>query len=145
MLRKIQTLILTFLVILGMPWNRCFAVDSCSLEKPPLDAAVSGNHGSYFFVYPRHVSSGYTGCQAMWDELGRKIFEFRFLRGELQEYSLVDFSANGARIVCRYDRGYISTRSSKDCSQYPDVMNGLRNVEKVDEPPVPKERDARLR
>ena len=122
------------------------AADSCAINKPPHDAAISGNHGSYFFVYPRHVSPSYSGCQIMWDELGRKVLVFRFREGKLLTYSSIDYSeAPPTTKSCSYRNGSPTPGVTPDCPPYDSIKDGLLNVDPADEPPVPKERDARLR
>jgi hypothetical protein len=137
-------LLMIFAGCLSMP---SLADNTCSPDGPPPDAAVSANHGSFFFVYPRAVSRSYSGCQTMWDELGRKIFVFRFTEGVLQEYSLMDYSGAGGSkpMVCKYAKKRLGADSPKDCSPYEDAKSGLLNVAPEDEPPVPADRDPRLR
>jgi hypothetical protein len=61
MLRVLCFVVMTLLGCIS--WRNSVAADSCSLVTPPHDAAVSGNHGSYYFAYPRHVTATFTGCQ----------------------------------------------------------------------------------
>jgi hypothetical protein len=81
----------------------------------------------------------------MWDELGRKVFVFRFTEGVLREYSLTDYSDGSKPMVCKYAKQRLSADSSKDCSPYEDVKSGLLNVAPEDEPIVPEGRDPRLK
>jgi hypothetical protein len=142
----LRVLCLVVMTLLGcFLWRNSRAADSCALEKPPHDAAVSGNHGSYYFVYPRHVTPTFTGCQTMWDEMGRKVYVYRFLNGELIRYSLTDYASSSAKIICKYRNRSLTADSPPECSAYDSVKGGLLNVELADEPPVPKERDPRLR
>lgn len=122
-----------------------FADSSCALALPPLDAAVSGNHGQYLFVFPRKVTASFSGCQTMWDEQGRKVFVMRFSDGTLNEYSYTDFARGPITTVCKYEKERLSASSPAECSNYKDVKGGLLNVAPEDEPPVPRERDARLK
>src|SRR5258708_1311678 len=92
-----------------------------SLKGPPADAAVSANHGSFFFVYPQEVGARYTGCQTMWDELGRPVFVFRFMQGTLMKYSLADYSGGSKLKVCKYEHENLTHLSSKGCASYVDV------------------------
>jgi hypothetical protein len=134
------------MTLLGcISWRNSVAADSCSLVKPPHDAAVSGNHGSYYFAYPRHVTATFTGCQMLWDELGRKVYVYRFRNGELVGYTLTDYANGSSKIICKYRNRSLTADSQPECSAYDSVKNGLLNVELEDEPPVPKERDPRLR
>jgi hypothetical protein len=136
-----STLLLLVAACWGLP---AFAQNACSFNVPPRDSAVSANDGRFYFVYPRKVTATYTGCQTMWDELGRKVFLFRFKQGTLTEYWLADYSSNAKRETCKYHRGAVSPSSSKECPAYEDVKHGLLTVAPQDEPPVPRERDARL-
>lgn len=119
------------------------AGDSCRLAYPPRDAAVSGDHGSYYFVFPRHVSSDYSGCQIMWDEQGRQVFIFRFLKGKLTQYSMVDHAVPKTTKLCKYDGQSLAAGSSSECPTFDSVKGGLPNVEPEDEPKIPKDRDPR--
>src|SRR5882757_4243871 len=116
-----------FLLMILIGWSSLpsFGANTCSLDGPPPDAAVSANHGNFFFVYPRTVARSYSGCQTMWDELGRKVFVFRFTEGVLREYSLTDYSDGSKPMVCKYAKQRLSADSSKDCSPYEDVKSGL--------------------
>ena len=141
--RMLSVVFLVFLAGLGS--ERCFATDSCSLAKPPLDSAVSGDHGVYLFVYPRHVPENYTGCQTMWDEFGSKVYVYRFVMGELRDYSLAVNYPGSAVKRCRYRNHKLTLGSWRECSEYARVRDGIPNVESNDEPLVPRERDPRRR
>lgn len=132
------------LPILVLATESCFADDTCALNFPPLDAAVSGNHGEYLFVFPRKVPPSFSGCQIMWDEQGNKVSVFRFSSGALNEFSFTEPSRSHDTIVCKYKNERLTTNSPKECSAYEDVKDGLLNVDPSEEPLVPKERDARL-
>jgi hypothetical protein len=143
---RLRVWCLVMIILLGcISWRNSVAADSCSLVKPPHDAAVSGNHGSYYFAYPRHITATFTGCQTLWDELGRKVYVYRFRNGELIRYSLTDYANDSSNIVCKYRNRSLTADSPPECSAYDSVKSGLLNVELADEPPVPKERDPRLR
>jgi hypothetical protein len=145
----ISKLLILPLLLLGIGFSsEGLAAQSCSLEAPPTDAAVSGNHGSYFFVYPRYVAPHYTGCQTMWDELGRKVHVYHFHEGHLRDYSLFDYADGPAGPIvklCRYRAQSLCPDSPKDCSSYESVKSGILNVEPADEPKVPRDRDPRLK
>ncbi len=141
--RRFSSILL--MILSGCSSLPSFGADTCSLDGPPPDAAVSANHGSFFFVYPRTVARSYSGCQTMWDELGRKVFVFRFTEGVLHEYSLTEYSGGSKPMVCKYLEQRLSADSSKDCSAYEDVKTGLLNVAPEDEPVVPESRDPRLK
>lgn len=144
-----KLLLLSLLLLSGIGFSsEGLAAGSCSLEKPPTDAAVSGNHGTYFFVYPRHVAPNYSGCQTMWDELGRKVYVYYFQEGQLMNYSLFDYADSPAAPIiklCKYRGQSLDPESPKDCSSYESVKHGLLNVEPEDEPPVPRDRDPRAK
>lgn len=139
-------IILIFLAFMaGCFGSPSLADENCSLQIPPRDSAVSANHGSFFFVYPRGFDRGYSGCQTMWDELGRMVLVFHFRDGALIEYTLADHSTAGEPAVCKYKDGKPGAVNPKNCPQFADVENGLLNVLPEDEPEVPLERDPRAR
>src|SRR5215475_14243766 len=116
------------LLLFAACWGKpTFAQTACSLNWPPADAAVSGNHGEYVFIYPRKVAAGYTGCQIMWDELGRKVFVYKFVKGMVREESLTLYSDSGKSEseICKYEGEHLSAISPKDCSAYEDIKDGL--------------------
>lgn len=115
--------------------------DSCSVDKPPKAAAVSANHGSYYFIYPGSVPESYTGCQTMWDEHAQKIFRLRFLDGALTEFLMIR-AEDQPLVSCAYDQGKPVPGNVANCPVYNDVKNGLK-IEH--EPPVPADRDARAK
>lgn len=86
----------------------------------------------------------FTGCQTMWDELGRKIFVLYFQEGRLKQYSLTDYSGHQASEICTYDNGKLIASSPQSCTPYEHMKDGLGYIAPAYEPPVPKERDARL-
>jgi hypothetical protein len=142
----VSPLALCALALVSSVWGRsALAQPTCSLEKPPIDTAVTENHGSYFFVYPRSVDlTSFTGCQIMWDELGRRVFVLHFSAGVLTKYSLTDYSANSKVILCQYKSGHLAHGSSGDCADFEDVKRGLFNVSAEEGPRVPRDRDARI-
>jgi hypothetical protein len=142
----VSLLALGTLAVLSLVWGRSAPAQStCSLEKPPTDAAVNENHGSFFFVYPRTVDiTSFTGCQIMWDEVARQVFILHFSAGVLTEYSSTDYSATSKRILCRYKRGHLVHGNSSDCPGFEAVKRGVLNVSAEEEPPVPRDRDARI-
>jgi hypothetical protein len=139
----VSLLALGTLAALSSVWGgSALAQSTCSLEKPPTDAAVNENHGSFFFVYPRTVDiTLFTGCQIMWDELGRQVFILHFSAGVLTEYSSTDYSATSKVILCRYKRGHLVHGDSSDCAGFEAVKRGVSNASTEQEPPVPRDRD----
>jgi hypothetical protein len=142
----VSLLALGTLAVLSSVWgSSALAQSTCSLEKPPTDAAVNENHGSFFFVYPRTVdTTSYTGCQIMWDELGRQVLVLHFSDGVLTEYSSTDYSATSQVILCRYKRGHLVHGNSSDCAGFEALKRGILNTSAEKEPPVPRDRDARI-
>lgn len=102
-----------------------WAESTCALKKPPRAAGVNASHGNYFFVFPRKVSVGYTGCQTMWNETGERVLVIRFQRGSPQTYEEHGRPGNGATLTCDFRRG--ATRAS-DCPAYEDLRDGLRTI-----------------
>ena len=141
--RSLCILLLLLTLLLSCRSTPGQAAESCALRGPPPDAGVTANHGSFFFVYPRAVGASYTGCQTMWDELGRRVFVFRFINGALKEYSLTDYYSGKVKSrVCKYKDERLAGTSSTDCPAYEDVKRGL-TVTPEEEPPISKEKDLR--
>ena len=80
--RVLTGTIVLFLVAWGFP-ALASAQENCQLTLPPRQAAIEGNHGFFFFVYPRSVNAAYSGCQTMWDEKGNQVFVLTFEQGRL--------------------------------------------------------------
>jgi hypothetical protein len=119
------------------------AQENCQLKIPPSQAAISANHGIYFFVYPRSVNAVYSGCQTMWDEKGNQWFVLMFEQGSLIKYESNDPSGASKKQSCRYEHGKLARNESKDCPDYGDVKDGFRTLSNSDEPIVPSARDPR--
>jgi len=120
-----------------------FAVNTCEINKPPANSAVSENHGEYFFIFPRFISADFSGCQIMWDEAGKKYMTFKFSNGVLDWYQIHQAADITEPVRCSYVLGKQSDRSRSDCSSYDSVKKGLLNVAPEDEPTVPQSRDPR--
>lgn len=132
-------LILSFSVQAGEP-------NSCSLHEPPRTSAVSADHGAFYFIYPRVIPKMYSGCQIMWDELGRESIKLRFQRGTLVQYVLVDYSGKTPETKkCSYKSRGIYRQNPTDCPAYENVEHGIPVGSMADDPPIPPERDVRLR
>lgn len=115
---------------------------NCALEKPPHTAAVTGNHGRYYFTFPRIVSPGYTGCQSMWDEKGVKFWVLTFQDGKLKK-SEVNWPPGSSQIhICTYRNDELSDSSPKDCPSYESSRMGFNREADVDLK-VPPDRDPR--
>jgi hypothetical protein len=119
------------------------AADSCSLAAPPKDAAVSVDDGAFFFVYPRSIDAGFTGCQTMWDETGRKTLVLTFAKGALTQYQpLPDPKAGSAGMLCQYAGGN-KTAGGDDCPDYASSSAGLPVMPRAEEPTLPAGHDPR--
>jgi hypothetical protein len=97
----------------------------------------------FYFVYPRVLSSTFSGCQTMWDENGRPWMVFTFKHGKLIRFEGRDWSKQGRKHICKYTRGKLAKNSSDKCRGYDDVKDGLRHTPEVDIQVVPPERDPR--
>lgn len=140
---KWLVLVLLFSCVIHL-WASEPAENTCSLDYPPHDAAVNQIHGSFFFIYPRKIPPLFTGCQTMWDELGRKTFVLYFNEGNLNKYLLTDYSGHETSEICNYENDKLTSSSSSSCSSYEDMKNGLYYIAPEYEPSVPRNRDARL-
>src|SRR5262249_33729199 len=74
-----------FLLAWGLP-AIASAQENCQLPSPPRQAASDGNHGLFFFVYPRAVDGSYSGCQTMWDEKGVQVIVLTFEQGSVIKF-----------------------------------------------------------
>jgi hypothetical protein len=102
-----------------------WAERTCALKKPPRAAGVNASHGNYFFVFPRKVSTGYTGCQTMWNEMGERVLVIRFRRGSPLIYEEHARQGNGTTLTCDFRRGAVR---ASDCPAYEDLRDGLRTI-----------------
>jgi len=131
-----------FLIAWGFP---AFASsqENCQFKIPPRQAASTGNHGLFYFVFPRAVNAFYSGCQTMWDEKGHQLIVLTFEQGRVIKFeSNYPSDASGKRI-CRYEHGNLAGNESKDCPDYGRVKDGFRSLPESDEPIIPPERDPR--
>jgi hypothetical protein len=134
--------LILFLVAWGFP-ALASTRENCQLKMPPRQAAAEGNHGFFFFVYPRSVNADYSGCQTMWDEKGIQWFVLTFEQGNLIKYEASDPSNASEKRTCRYENGKLARNDSKNCPDYGDVKDGFRTLPSSHEPIVPPERDPR--
>ena len=114
--------------------------EACRSASPPKDATVVFQDREYWFVFPRALPERYTGCQLMWDSVGRRRFVLHFSNGELTQF---DSHAGGGwsgtqTQICSYSRGVLlSTTSSDRCPAYQAVKGGIRiDMPKGSEPQV---------
>ena len=117
--------------------------ETCKAKVPPRQAAVTENHGTFFFVYPGALGPTYSGCQTMWDEKGIPWFVLTFEKGKLVRYESMDSSKEGGKQICKYKSGKVVKNSSEECPEYDDVKDGLLTIPEADSPVVPPERDPR--
>jgi|SRR5471030_653932 len=80
MTRALAGLVLLFIVC-GFS-RPALAHESCK-GNPPSQAAITEDHGYFFFIYPRVIIHSFTGCQTMWDEKGNRLFVLTFESGSL--------------------------------------------------------------
>jgi hypothetical protein len=125
-------------------WTQANAEENCALHKLPKDSAVIQIHGGFFFVYPRSITSEYTGCQTTWNELGMKYWVMKFSGGRLTDLWVAAESDTSQPHTCAYRGGVLSGDSPKECPEYDAVKNGVGTDPPNEEPPVPKERDPRV-
>jgi len=102
-----------------------WAESSCALQKPPRAAGVNASHGSYFFIFPRKVSAGYTGCQTMWNEMGQLVVLMRFRRGSPLRYEEHARQENAVTLLCDFRRGAVRASS---CPAYEHLRDRLRTI-----------------
>jgi hypothetical protein len=102
-----------------------WAERTCALKKPPRAAGVNASHGNYFFVFPRKVSVGYTGCQTMWNEMGERLLVIRFQRGSPLTYEEHARPGNEATLTCDFRP---RAMRASDCPAYEELRNGLRSI-----------------
>jgi len=119
------------------------AQENCQLKIPPRQAASTGNHGLFYFVYPRVVNASYSGCQTMWDEKGTKVIVLTFEQGRVIKFEATDPSSPSVKYSCRYEHGKLASKQSKDCPEYDSVKDDLGPLPQSDDPIVPSERDPR--
>lgn len=135
---------LLLLVAALMP-SVALAEDTCSLSKPPANAAVTAVHGYFYFVYPPSIPKAFSGCQIMWDEAGRAAIVLRFERGTLTKATQTDPSNDSRKEVCTYGKGALRAGSSTDCPEYDAVKKGVQHLGLPQGLVVPRDRDARLK
>lgn len=142
-----RLMLLTFAVLGGWALGTAHAASSaenCKLQQPPMDSGVNTNDGVFFYVYPRGLPSGYTGCQTMWDENGRKWWVIRFQDGLPKQMDVDVPSAPPTRTRCVYEGGRIVQGEAEACLDFKTLtIDGIRSIPKELEPSVPPGRDAR--
>jgi hypothetical protein len=118
--------------------------ENCDLVCPPLNAGVDGNHGIYFFIYPKYIEDLYSGCQIMWDENGFKWYILSYSNGVIE--NLLGNSPDGDQIICKYRNGELVSGDKESCFAYDQLKNGLYAFQKTNDVDIkiPPERDLRL-
>ena len=119
------------------------AQENCQLKIPPRQAASTGNHGLFYFVYPRAVNASYSGCQTMWDEKMNQVIVLTFEQGSVIKFESNDPSDASRKYSFRYEQGKLARYESKDCPDYGRVKDGLGPMPNSDDPIVPPESDPR--
>jgi hypothetical protein len=119
------------------------AQENCQLKVPPLQAAATGNHGFFYFVYPRAVSAAYSGCQTMWDEKGNQVFVLTYEQGSVIKIESNDPSGASEKRSCRYERGKLAPNDSKKCPDSGIAKDVFGELPELEDPIVPSERDPR--
>jgi hypothetical protein len=133
----------------GAVWSSTVAAqDSCALERPPREAAVTANHGRYLFIFPRKLPPSYSGCQVMWDEGGGRLRTSFFENGELRK--VIAYDPPGAEAeTCIYERrSLVQNASSLTCRPFEERKDGLLPglIDRPsDDMPIPPERDIRAK
>src|SRR5262249_27150305 len=107
------------------------AQENCQLQRPPRQAAIDANHGFFFFVYPRTVSTGYSGCQTMWDEKGNPVFVLTFEKGEVIKIEATDPSGAEKKQTCEHKHGRLVGQDTSDCPEYGAVKDGLQTLPSI--------------
>lgn len=120
------------------------AADTCNFARPPKEAGLNVNHGEFFFIYPAKLEPGFTGCQTMWDERGQKTWVGHYDKGVPSELQIADGSPR-KMITCRYRDGKLEAGTTEACPSAGALRRGLGSVSEATAPPVPPERDPRVR
>ena len=131
-----------FLLAWGLP-AFASAQENCQLPSPPRQAASNGNHGLFFFVYPRAVDGSYSGCQALWDEKGVQVIVLTFEQGSVIKFESTNPSNPSQKFSCKYELGHLAANEPKNCPEYGRVKTGLGPYPESDDLIVPSERDPR--
>ena len=140
--RMLRGTFVLFLLAWGVP---AFASvqENCQLPSPPRLAASDGNHGLYFFVYPRAVNESYSGCQTLWDEKGVQVIVLTFEQGSVIKFESTNPSNALQKFSCRYEHGTLAANEPRNCPEYGRVKTGLGQYPESDDLKVPPERDPR--
>ena len=119
------------------------SLPNCDESFPPRAAAITADHGFFFYVFPRDINASYSGCQTMWDEKGNVWFVLTFQLGSLTQYTEKS-SENGRQpLNCQYRKEGLIPNSSNNCPEYGSIKNGFKTIDKHDEPLIPQGRDPR--
>jgi hypothetical protein len=116
---------------------------NCDLPAPSRNAGLNGNHGVYLFVFPADVPADYTGCQMVWDELGRQYMLLRYVDGDLSYMAFDPTNAFSEKSECFYEDRKLSN-GDKACPAYTDAERGFGSLPD-DAMKIPPERDLRLK
>jgi hypothetical protein len=93
---------------------------NCSLSVPPLDSGKNTVHGTFIYVFPRTLSTNYSGCQTMWDQSGRKWMVLLLKEGHpsLLSVSYPESPEKTIEYSCRYKDDNLLTTSEKQCEEF---------------------------
>jgi hypothetical protein len=119
------------------------AMDNCDLPKPPPESAVTANHGAFYFVFPRSIPAGYTGCQTEWNEHGSIAWLLKFDKGALVVFEAHPETSSEEGFACRYRDGKAVDPDTTSCPEFDSVKNGVATLPRNLEPVVPSDRDPR--
>lgn len=116
---------------------------NCDLPAPPRNAGLNGLHGEFLFVFPADIPAGYSGCQIVWDELGRQSILLHYTERELKYLAFDPANVTSGKVECFYeDRRFAS--GDKSCPAYIDAEHGFGALP-ADAEKIPPERDLRLK
>lgn len=113
---------------------------NCSIEAPPKNSYANSNDGYFYFIYPYHLSSDYSGCQTTWNERGEKQFVIKINNGNPIKFS----SYEDKNIIhCYYSNSNL--KNNDRCPNAESIKNILkmRELGGSEEAKVPKNRDPR--
>ena len=91
---------------------------NCNLVAPPDGSGENGNHGIYFFIYPRQVAPNYTGCQTMWADDGTK-WMILYVEGGHPRILQFDIPSDPkGKKLCVYEKAKLLNKKEDSCPNY---------------------------
>lgn len=100
---------------------------NCSLTQAPVGAGETGGHGVVVWVYPRRgdLSSGYTGCQAVFSRspglADRLVWLVELVQGDPVRLWTTD-PLMRELLACRYERGVLTRGEPRLCPSAADLL-----------------------